>query len=118
MANFNGRNVNGNFCSAKQVETEIYFKSNNSTDPSIKKLIDEIGGVCLIDGKEVNFMADTGCTLTVVDKRVLADQNGIIANMGSSPYTCIIADGQPASRGQDAAQHCAANEVVPVLSAC
>ena len=95
MANFNGRNVNGSFCSAKQVETEIYFKSNNSTDPSIKKLIDEIGGVCLIDGKEVNFMADTGCTLTVVDKRVLADQNGVIANMEPSPYTCIIADGQP-----------------------
>jgi hypothetical protein len=95
MANFNGRNVNGSFCSAKQVETEIYFKSNNSTDPSIKKLIDEIGGVCLIDGKEVNFMADTGCTLTVVDKRVIADQNGVIANMEPSPYTCIIADGQP-----------------------
>ena len=40
-------------------------------------------------------MADTGCTLTIVDRKVLENASGTIDDIQPSVYTCIIADGRP-----------------------
>jgi hypothetical protein len=71
--------ANANLVTAKPIsQNEIMFKSDRTAEITLKNLTDEIGGVCLIDDKEVNFMADTGCTLTIVDRKVLENASGTI----------------------------------------
>ena len=89
--------ANANIIQPKIDKNEVIFSSKHSGIYDTKEILKEINGSCLIDDRLVTFTADTGCTITVVNKAVLENDKGQIEDLMPCNFSCIIADGQPAA---------------------